>query len=78
MLREMHYTWQQVADALMVSRSTLWRRLTELGIPISTFSNISDTELDGVVELLHIKTSVQICHTTDNYKYKPLLQRGLY
>ena len=28
MLREMHYTWQQVADVLMVSRSTLWRRLT--------------------------------------------------
>ena len=44
--------WQQVADVLMVSRTTLWRRLTELGIPISTFSNISDTELDGVVELL--------------------------
>ena len=36
----------------MVSRSTLWRHLTELGIPISMFSNISDAELDGVVELL--------------------------
>ena len=48
----MHYSWQQVADVMMVSRCTLWRRLTELGIPLSTFSNISDNELDGVVELL--------------------------
>ena len=51
LLREMSYTWQQVADVLMISRSTLWRRLTLLGIPISKFSNLSDTELDGVVEL---------------------------
>lgn len=48
----MHYSWQQVADIMMVSRCTLWRRLTELGIPLYMFSNISDTELDGVVELL--------------------------
>ena len=38
----MGYTWEQVADVLMVSRTTLWRRLTEIGI----------SELDGVMELL--------------------------
>lgn len=48
----MHYTWEQVADVLMISRSTLWRRLTELGCPISSYTSINDTELDGVVELL--------------------------
>ena len=52
MLREMHYSWQQVADIMIVSRCTLWRRFTELGVPLSMFSNISDTELDRVVELL--------------------------
>ena len=51
LLREMHYTWEQVADVL-ISRSTLWRRLTELGCPISSYTSINDTELDGVVELL--------------------------
>ena len=34
---------------MIVSRCTLWRRLTELGIPLSTRS---DTELNGVVKLL--------------------------
>ena len=52
LLREMRYTWQQVADVLMISRSTLWRRLTELGFPMSSYSDISDSELDGVMELL--------------------------
>ena len=40
------------ADVLMMSRSTLWRRPTELGCPISSYTSINDTELDGVVELL--------------------------
>ena len=48
----MRYTWQQVADVLLVSRTTLWRRLNELDIPLSSYSDISDAELDGVMELL--------------------------
>ena len=36
----------------MLSRTTLWRRLTELGIPLSSYSDISNEELDGVMELL--------------------------
>lgn len=35
---------------LMVSHTTLWRRAQELGISRAAFSNISDTELDSVVE----------------------------
>ncbi len=48
----MRYTWAEVADVLLISRATLWRRLTELGIPLSSYSDISDVELDGVMELL--------------------------
>ena len=48
----MRYTWQQVADVLMISRTTLWRRLTDLGLPLSSYSDISDSELDAVMEIL--------------------------
>ena len=48
----MRYTWQQVTDVLMVSRTTLWRNLTELGISLSTYTDISGAELDGVMQLL--------------------------
>ena len=48
----MRYTWAEVADVLLISRTTLWRRLAELGIPLSSYSDISDAELDGVMELL--------------------------
>ena len=49
-LWEMKYSWEECAAVLMVSRTTLWRRAQELGISRAAFSNISDTELDSVVE----------------------------
>jgi len=52
LLREMRYTRQQVADVLMISRTTLWRRLTELRVPLASYSDISEHELDGVMQLL--------------------------
>ena len=48
----MHYTWEQVAHILLISRTTLWRRLTELHMPLSCYSDISEQELDCVMELL--------------------------
>ncbi len=36
----------------MVSRTTLWRRLKELGLTIPPHSDITDSELDGVMEVL--------------------------
>ena len=48
----MRYTWQEVADVLMVSRTTLWQHLTEMSIPLSTYTDIDDDELDGVMQLL--------------------------
>ena len=41
MLRSCGYTWNEVASALQVSQSTIWRRLREAGI--------HDDELDSVV-----------------------------
>ena len=36
----------------MVSRSTLWRRFTEMGVPMNWYTNLSDIELDSVMEIL--------------------------
>lgn len=52
LLREMRYTWQEVADVLMMSRTTLWRRLKDVDIPLSLYNDITESELDGVMELL--------------------------
>jgi hypothetical protein len=51
-LRNMKFTWQQVANVLMVSRSTLWRRFTEMGLPMNYYTDITDSELDGVIEIM--------------------------
>ena len=51
LLREMRYSWSQVADVMMISRSTLWRQLRETGISFSRYSNIDDNELDAVITL---------------------------
>ena len=51
LLREMKLSWQECADALLVSRSTLWRRLKEMKV-MPTFSDITDSELDAVVEAI--------------------------
>ena len=48
----MKYTWDQIAEVLMVSRTTLWRHMNQLGLAFSKYSDISDAELDGVMELL--------------------------
>ena len=48
----MRYTWNDVAEVLMISRTTLWRRLREMNFPLSSYSDISDSELDAVVSLL--------------------------
>lgn len=51
LLREIRFSWSHVAEVLMVSRTTLWRRLKELGLTIP-HSDITDPELDGVMEAL--------------------------
>ena len=50
----MGYNWKQCAETLMVSRTTLWRRAKELGIPTQGFcaSTVSDNDLDAVVRMI--------------------------
>ena len=46
LLRSAGFTWQEVADAVQVSRSTLWRRLSELNISFNKYSDVCEDELD--------------------------------
>ena len=48
--RSLGYTWKEISSLLILSCSTLWRRVAELGIREQTrYSNISDEELDQVI-----------------------------
>ena len=51
-LRNCGYTWDQVSNAMQVSRTTLWRRLRESGTEMKKYTDISDDELDTVVSRL--------------------------
>ena len=43
------YTLTNIACALQISRSTLWRHLQEIGVTLNGYSTISDSELDTIV-----------------------------
>ena len=49
LLRELHYTWNEISSILVVSRTTLWRRLREAGVQLSPYTQLSDRELDDVM-----------------------------
>ena len=49
MLRQVGYTWQEVANAVGVSRTTLWQRLREQNITLSPYVDICDHDLDEVI-----------------------------
>ena len=51
-MREQGYTWQQIANTLMVSRVTIWRRLQELGIECNRYTKLTDPELDSIMSNL--------------------------
>ena len=48
--RAFGYKWKDIAELLLVSRWTLWRRVQELGISEETgFTIIGNTDLDDIV-----------------------------
>ena len=49
LLRNGGYSWQHIADVFSVSRTTLWRRIIESGMPINNYTDISDSDLDSLV-----------------------------
>ena len=50
MLRQVSYSWEEVAGAVGVSRTTLWRRLQEQNVTLSSYTDISDADLDSLVQ----------------------------
>ena len=48
----MRYTWSAVVDVLMVSRTALWCRLSDMNIPHSSYTDISNSDLDAVLSIL--------------------------
>ena len=49
LLRSCRYDCGQIADALQISRTTLWQHVKEAGCLIQKYSEISDDELDSVM-----------------------------
>ena len=56
LFRSVGYGWLEISNLLSVSRTTLWRRFRDLNLPTSRYSDLSDEELD------HIVQSVQQMH----------------
>ena len=53
LMREAEFTWDEISQALLVSRTTLWRRLKQSGYDFRTYTDISDHELESVLNDLH-------------------------
>ena len=49
LLRSADFTWDEISSVVGVSRSTLWRRLHKLGIPLQRYSDVDDCEVDKLV-----------------------------
>lgn len=49
LLRSSDFTWDEVSRIVGVSRTTLWRKLHKLGIPLERYSDIDDNELDQLI-----------------------------
>jgi len=43
---------EEIANALMVSRTTLWKRMRELGITTCLYCDVSDAELYSIITTL--------------------------
>ena len=76
MLRICGYTWTEVANALQVSRTTLWRRLRELGLQLKRFTEISDNELDSIMKQIQRENpncgrQLMCCYLTDRCVHVP-------
>ena len=54
LLKEAGFTFQEIAHALQVSRTTLWRRISENNM-LSNFTDISDYQLDELVQELQLR-----------------------
>ena len=56
LLRSAGYTWDEISKALMISRTTLWRRVKEGNLVTTKYTDVSDNDLDVAV------IDLQNCH----------------
>ena len=54
-LRRLNYSWTKVARLLGISRKTLYRRLKEYNIDTSTFTDLSESELDELLSSIKVE-----------------------
>ena len=54
-LRRLNYSWTKVARLLGISRKTLYRRLKEYNIDTSTFTDLSESELDELLSNIKVE-----------------------
>ena len=48
-LRSLQFSWTDIAALLNISRSTLYRKIEESGLPLQGYSDLSNSELDRIV-----------------------------
>ena len=51
-LRRLNFKWTKIASILNISRFTLYRRLEEAGISQKDYTELSDQQLDEVIQLI--------------------------
>ena len=74
-LTSLGHTWQEVSSLLLVSRTTLWRRVEELGLRDQIgFSTVTDEELDQIVQSF---ISVHGCHVGFSMVYGHISSLGM-
>lgn len=56
LLRSSDFTWDEVSQIVGVSRTTLWRKLHKLGVPLEKYSDIDDSELDQLVREIQLNS----------------------
>ena len=52
-MREAKFTWKEISEALLISRTTLWRRVKECRASTKCHTDISDFDLDTVLRSLN-------------------------
>ena len=51
-LRALNYSWAKIASMLRVSRSTLYRRLADWGIPADDYTSVTPTQLNDIIKTI--------------------------
>ena len=52
-MRDAKFTWKEISEALLISRTTLWRRVKECGASTKCHTDIGDFDLGTVLRSLN-------------------------